>query len=103
MRLGAGVKLGVEAGNGIHHVRAISGRSEAFFAAQIMAAAVIGTRLQLAADIGPSLRLANLSRWAHSVFAVAIAFLDRRLVSDFLEFVRTAFEWKRRSTTLVKL
>jgi O-antigen/teichoic acid export membrane protein len=64
-------------------------------ASLLMAAAVIETRLQLPADWGPALRLTLLLPLGAVVFALAIYLLDRRLVKDFLEFARTAFESKR--------
>jgi len=71
-----------------------------FFASLVMSAAVIATRLQLPADFGPILRLTLLLPLGAIVFAGAISFLDRQLVSEFREFVRTAFEkkWKRSET-----
>jgi O-antigen/teichoic acid export membrane protein len=68
-----------------------------FFASLVMAAAVIGTGLQLPTDFGPILRLTVLLPFGAIVFAGAISLLDRRLVGDFIGFVRTAFEkrWKR--------
>jgi len=69
-----------------------------FFASLIMAAAVIETRLLLPADVGPILRLMVLLPSGAIVFAGAISLLDRRLVGDFLGFVRTAFEKKWNST-----
>jgi O-antigen/teichoic acid export membrane protein len=68
-----------------------------FFASLVMAAAVIEARLQLLANFGPILRLTVLLPLGAIVFAGAISSLDRRLVSDFLGFVRAAFErkWKR--------
>jgi hypothetical protein len=70
------------------------------FASLVMAAAVIETRLQLAAGLGTILRLTVLLPLGAIVFAGTIYFLDRQLVSDFLGFVRTAFErkWKRTET-----
>jgi O-antigen/teichoic acid export membrane protein len=70
------------------------------FASLVMAAAVIETRLQLPAGFGPISRLAVLLPVGAIVFAGAIFLLDRRLVSDFLGFVRSAFEkkWKNAET-----
>jgi O-antigen/teichoic acid export membrane protein len=69
-------------------------------ASLLMAAAVIETRLQLPAELGPVLRLAVLLPLGATVFALAIFILDRRLVKDFLEFARTAFESKRNKPEL---
>jgi O-antigen/teichoic acid export membrane protein len=71
-----------------------------FFASLVMAAAVIETRLLLPAGFGPILRLTVLLPLGAIVFAGAISTLDRQLVSDFLGFVRSAFEkqWKRTET-----
>jgi O-antigen/teichoic acid export membrane protein len=63
-------------------------------ASLLMAAAVIETRLQLSADLGPILRLTLLIPLGAMVFASATFLLDRRLIKDFLEFARTAFESK---------
>jgi O-antigen/teichoic acid export membrane protein len=63
-----------------------------FFATQIVAAAVIETRLFLPTDFGPILRLAILVPLGAMAFAVAISFLDRPLVGDFLDFARAAFK-----------
>ncbi len=65
-------------------------------ASLLMAAAVIETRLQLPADLGPILRLTLLVPLGAMVFAAATFLLDRRLIKDFLEFARTAFESKGR-------
>lgn len=69
-------------------------------ASLVMAAAVIETRQQLPAGFGPISRLAVLLPLGAIVFAGAISLLDRRLVSDFLDFVRSAFErkWKHTGT-----
>ena len=64
-------------------------------ASLLMAAAVIETRLQLFADLGPALRLTLLLPLGVIVYAVAIFLLDRRLIKDFLEFARSAFDSKR--------
>ncbi len=64
-------------------------------ASLLMAAAVIETRLQLPADLGPVLRLTMLVPLGAMIFSFAIFLLDRRLVKDFLEFARSAFEGKR--------
>jgi O-antigen/teichoic acid export membrane protein len=69
-------------------------------ASLLMAAAVIETRLQLPAELGPVLRLAVLLPLGATVFALAIFILDRRLVKDFLEFAQTAFERKRNKPEL---
>ncbi len=71
-----------------------------FFASLVMSAAVIATRLHLPADFGPILRLTLLVPLGAIVFAGAISLLDRQLVGEFREFVRTAFErkWKRTET-----
>jgi O-antigen/teichoic acid export membrane protein len=70
------------------------------FASLVMAAAVMETRLQLPAGLGPISRLAVLLPVGAIVFAGAISLLDRGLVSDFLGFVRSAFEkrWKHTET-----
>jgi len=68
------------------------------FASLVMVAAVIETRLQLPAGFGPISRLAVLLPVGAIVFAGAISLLDRRLVSDFLGFVRSAFEKKWKNT-----
>jgi hypothetical protein len=61
---------------------------------------VIEMRLQLPLEWGPVVRLAVLLPVGAIVFSGAAAFLDRRLVADFLEFVRTGFDrkWKRTET-----
>jgi O-antigen/teichoic acid export membrane protein len=64
-------------------------------ASLLMAAVVMETRLQLPAEFGPVLRLAVLLPLGAMVFALAIFLLDRRLVKDFVDFARTAFESKR--------
>jgi PST family polysaccharide transporter len=71
-----------------------------FVASLVMAAAVIGTGLQLPTDFGPILRLTALLPLGAIVFAGTISFLDRRLVGDFMGFLRTAFDkkWKRTET-----
>lgn len=69
-------------------------------ASLLMAASVIEMRLQLPLEWGPVVRLAVLLPVGAIVFSGAAAFLDRRLVADFLEFVRTGFDrkWKRTET-----
>lgn len=69
-------------------------------ASLLMAAAVIEMRSQLPADWGPLLRLLGLLPLGAVAFTGAAAFLDRRLVADFLDFVRTGFDrnWKRTET-----
>ena len=76
------------------------GVAKPLFASLMMAAAVIATRLQLPAGFGPILRLTVVLPLGAVIFAGAIFLLDRRLVGDFLEFVRSAFErrWKRTET-----
>ncbi len=64
-------------------------------ASLLMAAAVIETRLQLSADWVPALRLSLLVPLGAMIYVFAIFLLDRRLVKDFLEFARAAFEGKR--------
>jgi O-antigen/teichoic acid export membrane protein len=61
-------------------------------ASLLMAAVVIATRQQLAANFGAALRLAVLLPLGAMVFAGAIFLLDRQLVKDFLVFARTAFQ-----------
>jgi hypothetical protein len=63
-------------------------------ASLLMAVVVIETRLRLLADLGPVLRLALLVPLGAMIFAGAIFLLDRRVVTDFLKFARTAFENK---------
>jgi PST family polysaccharide transporter len=69
-------------------------------ASLLMAAAVIETRLQLPADWGPVPRLTLLVPLGAMIFVVTILLLDRRLVRDFLEFARTAFESKRKRSAM---
>jgi O-antigen/teichoic acid export membrane protein len=66
-------------------------------ASLLMAAATIGTRSHLPAELGPLLRLVVLLPLGALVFAFAIFFLDRPLVKDFLAFARSAFDskWNR--------
>jgi O-antigen/teichoic acid export membrane protein len=66
-------------------------------AALLMAAAVIETRQQLLAGLGPVLRLIVLVPLGACIYAGAIFLLDRRLVKDFLEFAQSAFarKWQR--------
>jgi O-antigen/teichoic acid export membrane protein len=63
-------------------------------ASLLMAAVMIETRLKLLADLGPVLRLTVLLPLGAMIFAGAIFLLDRRVVTDFLKFARTAFENK---------
>jgi O-antigen/teichoic acid export membrane protein len=63
-----------------------------FLASVLMAAVVIETGLRLPVEFGPILRLTVLVPVGAAIFAGAIFLLDRRLVKDFMEFVRTAFE-----------
>ena len=76
----------------------IRGVTRPFIATLAMAAAVIQTRLYLPADWGPLLRLMVLVPLGAIVFAGAISLLDRRLVKEFLEFGRAAFEQRRKSS-----
>jgi O-antigen/teichoic acid export membrane protein len=65
-------------------------------ASVLMAAAVIETGFQLPQALGALPRLAVLLTVGVIVFVTAAAFLDRRLVGDFLGFVRSGFgrKWK---------
>jgi O-antigen/teichoic acid export membrane protein len=67
-------------------------------ASLLMAAVVIETRLRLAGDFGPVLRLSVLLPLGAMIFGGAIFLLDRRVVTDFLKFARTAFENKLRGS-----
>jgi PST family polysaccharide transporter len=69
-------------------------------ASLLMAAAVIETRLLLPPTWGPVLRLTVSLPVGAIVFAGAASFLDRRLVGEFLAFVRSALKtnWKRTET-----
>jgi polysaccharide transporter, PST family len=63
-----------------------------FLASVLMAAVVIATGLKLPVEFGPILRLTVLVPVGAAIFTGAVFLLDRPLVKDFLEFVRTAFE-----------
>lgn len=65
-----------------------------------MAAAVIEARAALAVDLGPALRLTVLVPLGAAIYVISILLLDRRLVKNFLEFARTAFESKRKRPEL---
>ena len=69
-------------------------------ASLLMATAVIETRLQLPLEWSPLLRLMVLLPVGAIVFTGVAAFLDRRLVIDFLDFVRAGFDrkWRRTET-----
>jgi hypothetical protein len=57
-----------------------------------MAAVVMETGTGLPAQFGPILRLTVLIPVGAVIFIGAIVLLDRKLVKNFLEFARTAFE-----------
>jgi O-antigen/teichoic acid export membrane protein len=61
-------------------------------ASALMAAVVKGTGMSLPAELGPILRLMLLIPLGAAIFTCAVLLLDRKLVKDFLEFVRSAFE-----------
>jgi hypothetical protein len=64
-----------------------------------MGAAAIEARLRLPADLGPLLHLSVLIPLGAAIYVGAIFLLDRRLLQEFVEFVRAAFarQWNRRS------
>jgi O-antigen/teichoic acid export membrane protein len=66
-------------------------------ASLLMAATVVEVGLQLPQELGALLRLAVQIPVGAIVFVVALFFLDRRLVSGFLDFVRSAFQRKRKA------
>ncbi|HEY2675426.1 MAG TPA: oligosaccharide flippase family protein [Steroidobacteraceae bacterium] len=61
-------------------------------ASLLMAAVVTETGMRLPAEFGPVLRLTVLVPIGAATFSGAIFFFDRRLVKNFLEFVRAAFQ-----------
>jgi O-antigen/teichoic acid export membrane protein len=74
-----------------------SGILKPLLAALLMAAAVIETRVQFLAALGPVLRLIVLIPLGAGIYAGAIFLLDPRLVKDFLNFAHSAFaqKWQR--------
>ncbi len=77
---------------GYGFVEQFGGVLNPLLASLLMAVALIETRSQLSAALGPVLRLTVLLPLGAFIFAVAIFLLDRRLVKDFLVFARSAFE-----------
>ena len=69
-------------------------------ASLLMAAAVIEAHAALSVDLGPALRLTLLVPLGAMIYVISIFLLDRRLVKNFLEFARTAFESKRKRPEL---
>jgi O-antigen/teichoic acid export membrane protein len=70
----------------------VDGSLHPLLASVLMAAVVIETGLRLPVEFTPILRLTVLVPVGAAIFAGAIFLLDRPLVKDFMEFVRTAFE-----------
>jgi O-antigen/teichoic acid export membrane protein len=66
-------------------------------ASLLMGAAAMAARLRLPADLGPVPRLSLLIPLGAAIYVGAIFILDRRLLEDFVEFVRAAFArtWNR--------
>jgi O-antigen/teichoic acid export membrane protein len=82
---------------GYSYLEQFRGVLNPLLASVLMAVVIIETRSHLSATLGPVLRLTVLIPLGASIFVLAILLLDRRLVKDFLEFARSAFErsWNR--------
>jgi hypothetical protein len=69
-------------------------------ASLLMAAVVMETGMRLPVELGPVARLILLVPLGAAVFAAAIFLLDRKVVKEFLQFARAAFEGQKKNPEL---
>jgi PST family polysaccharide transporter len=71
-----------------------------FLASLLMAGVVMQAGMSLPVEFGPILRLSVLVPLGAAIFTGAIFLLDRKLVTNFLEFVQTAFERRAKNPVI---